>query len=326
MYFRKDKLVHVVVDPILCNVLRPHQREGVKFMYECVTGKRIENAYGCIMADEMGLGKTLQCITLLWTLLKQGPEAKPLIEKAIIVAPSSLVKNWYNEIFKWLNSRVKPLAIDGGSKAEIDVKLTGFMKTYGRRCANPILIISYETFRLHAHVLHQDQVGLVLCDEGHRLKNSENQTYQALMGLKAKRRVLLSGTPIQNDLLEYFSLVHFVNAGLLGTASEFRKKFENPILKGQDAGASDKEREVARERLNELVTVVNKCLIRRTSALLSKYLPLKYELVVCIKMTPLQTQLYKNFIKSDSIRKSMQGNLFIKLLFLLLLKNLYFFK
>lgn len=187
-------------------------------MYECVTGKRIDNAWGCIMADEMGLGKTLQCITLLWTLLKQGPEAKPLIEKAIIVAPSSLVKNWYNEIFKWLGNRVQPLAIDGGSKTEIDSKLRAFMKTYGRRCVNPILIISYETFRLHIHELDKDDVGLVLCDEGHRLKNSENQTYQALMALKANRRVLLSGTPIQNDLLEYFSLVHFVNPGLLGTA------------------------------------------------------------------------------------------------------------
>ncbi|XP_017889475.1 DNA repair and recombination protein RAD54-like isoform X1 [Ceratina calcarata] len=298
-------LVHVVVDPLLCNILRPHQREGVMFMYECVTGKRIENAYGCIMADEMGLGKTLQCITLLWTLLKQGPEAKPLIDKAIIVAPSSLVKNWQNEIFKWLNNKVQPLAIDGGNKADIDRKLTGFMKTYGRRCVNPVLIISYETFRLHAHVLHQDDVGLVLCDEGHRLKNSENQTYQALINLKAKRRVLLSGTPIQNDLLEYFSLVHFVNQGLLGTAQEFRKKFEIPILRGQDASATDDERKIAQERLSELVTVVNKCLIRRTSALLSKYLPLKHELVVCIKMTKLQTDLYKNFIQSDSVRKSM---------------------
>lgn len=113
------------------------------------------------------------------------------------------------------------MAIDGGNKADIDIKLTGFMKTYGRRCANPILIISYETFRLHAHVLHQNEVGLVLCDEGHRLKNFENQTYQALINLKAKRRVLLSGTPIQNDLLEYFSLVHFVNQGLLGTAQVY---------------------------------------------------------------------------------------------------------
>jgi len=79
-FYRTKQLVHVVVDPILCNVLRPHQREGVKFMYECVTGKRIENAYGCIMADEMGLGKTLQCITLLWTLLKQGKELKSVCE------------------------------------------------------------------------------------------------------------------------------------------------------------------------------------------------------------------------------------------------------
>lgn len=62
--------VYVVVDPIVCRVLRPHQREGVKFMYDCVTGVQIPDAFGCIMADEMGLGKTLQCITLLWTLLK----------------------------------------------------------------------------------------------------------------------------------------------------------------------------------------------------------------------------------------------------------------
>lgn len=64
-------------------------------MYECVTGVRIENAFGCIMADEMGLGKTLQCITLMWTLLKQSPQAKSEIDKAIIVAPSSLVKVLY---------------------------------------------------------------------------------------------------------------------------------------------------------------------------------------------------------------------------------------
>jgi DNA repair and recombination protein RAD54 and RAD54-like protein len=66
--------------------------QGVQFMYNCVTGVCIEGSYGCIMADEMGLGKTLQCITLMWTLLRQGPDAKPLIDKAIVVAPSSLVK------------------------------------------------------------------------------------------------------------------------------------------------------------------------------------------------------------------------------------------
>ena len=299
---QSKQLVYVVVDPLLGKILRPHQREGVKFMYDCVTGVKIDGMQGCIMADEMGLGKTLQCITLVWTLLRQGPECKPTIEKAIVVAPSSLVKNWYNEFKKWLGHRVEPLAIDGGSKSEIDKDLSGFMNTFGRKPVNPVLIISYETFRLHAEVLHRGEVGLVLCDEGHRLKNSENQTYQALMGLNAKRRCLLSGTPVQNDLLEYFSLVHFVNEGILGTSQEFRKKFENPILRGRDADATDSEHQRGIEKQQEMAEIVNRCIIRRTQALLSKYLPTKLELVICCTMTPLQTDLYEAYVSSNIVK------------------------
>lgn len=120
------------------------------------------------------------------------------------------------------------------------------------RITTPILIISYETFRLHVGELHKGTVGLIICDEGHRLKNAENQTYQALVQLNCQRRVLLSGTPIQNDLLEYFSLVHFVNVGLLGTASEFRRKFEIPILRGRDADATDAEQKAGEEKLREV--------------------------------------------------------------------------
>ncbi|XP_037855100.1 DNA repair and recombination protein RAD54-like isoform X2 [Chlorocebus sabaeus] len=269
----KEKLpVHVVVDPILSKVLRPHQREGVKFLWECVTSRRIPGSHGCIMADEMGLGKTLQCITLMWTLLRQSPECKPEIDKAMVVSPSSLVKNWYNEVGKWLGGRIQPLAIDGGSKDEIDQKLEGFMNQRGARVPSPILIISYETFRLHVGVLQKGSVGLVICDEGHRLKNSENQTYQALDSLNTSRRVLISGTPIQNDLLEYFSLVHFVNSGILGTAHEFKKHFELPILKGRDAAASEADRKLGEERLRELTSIVN-------------------------RLTPLQTELYKRFLR-----------------------------
>lgn len=78
------------------------------------------------MADEMGLGKTLQCITLLWTLLRQGPEAKPTISKVIIVCPSSLVKNWDKEIKKWLGGRLNAMPMDSGSKAEITAKLSQY--------------------------------------------------------------------------------------------------------------------------------------------------------------------------------------------------------
>ncbi|XP_071952084.1 DNA repair and recombination protein RAD54-like isoform X2 [Antedon mediterranea] len=304
---RENQQVHVVVDPVLSKVLRPHQREGVDFMWKCVTGRQIDNSYGCIMADEMGLGKTLQCITLLWTLLRQGPDASPEIQKAIVVAPSSLVKNWYNEITKWLGNRINALAIDSGSKSEIDKQLDYFMSQTRRRAANPVLILSYETFRLHASVLHKGSVGLVLCDEGHRLKNSENQTYLALNALNAKRRVLLSGTPIQNDLLEYFSLVHFVNTGILGTSQEFKKRFELPILRGRDADASDSMRKKGQEKLEELAKLVNRCIIRRTASILSKYLPIKIEQVVCCRLTPLQSELYRRFVKSKSTEITSNG-------------------
>ena len=71
---------------------------------------------------------------------RQSPDCKPLIEKAVIVAPSSLVKNWYNEIHKWLTGKIEPLAIDGGSKSEIDKQLNSFMNTFGRRPVNPVLV------------------------------------------------------------------------------------------------------------------------------------------------------------------------------------------
>ncbi|XP_041358558.1 DNA repair and recombination protein RAD54-like [Gigantopelta aegis] len=294
--------VHVLVDPVLTKVLRPHQREGVKFMYDCSVGNQIENNYGCIMADEMGLGKTLQCIALIWTLLKQSPDCKPTIEKCMIVAPSSLVKNWQNEINKWLGAKLKTLAIDSGSRKEIDKDLAQFMQQQGRRVMHPILILSYETFRLHAEVLHRGSVGLVICDEGHRLKNSENQTYSALNQLKTRRRILLSGTPIQNDLLEYFSLIHFVNTGILGTAQEFKRRFENIILRGRDADATDSDHKKGVEKLQELAAIVNRCIIRRTQSLLTKYLPVKVEQIICCRLTPLQIALYKAFVRSQTQR------------------------
>ncbi|CAG5131339.1 unnamed protein product, partial [Candidula unifasciata] len=294
--------VHVVVDPVLTRVLRPHQREGVKFMYDCVTGNQIENNYGCIMADEMGLGKTLQCVALVWTLLRQSPNFCPTVTKVIIVCPSSLVKNWQNEFNKWLSSKVTTLAIDSGSKSEIDRNISHFMQQQGRRTQFPVLIISYETFRLHASVLHKGEVGLIICDEGHRLKNSENQTYQALTNLNAKRRILLSGTPIQNDLLEYFSLLHFVNKGILGTAQEFKRRFETPILRGRDADATDEDHKKGEEKLQELLSIVNRCIIRRTQSLLTQYLPVKYEHVICCQLTTLQKSLYQKFVSSQMAR------------------------
>ncbi|KAL8318113.1 hypothetical protein RB597_001501 [Gaeumannomyces tritici] len=284
--------------------------EGVKFMYRCVTGMIDEKANGCIMADEMGLGKTLQCITLLWTLLKQSPEAgKSTIQKAIVACPSSLVRNWANELVKWLGAdAITPFAIDGkASKEELTRQLRQWAISSGRAVTRPVIIVSYETLRLNVEELKHTQIGLMLCDEGHRLKNGDSQTFTALNNLNVTRRVILSGTPIQNDLSEYFSLISFANPALLGTRLEFRKRFEIAILRGRDADATESERAKGDERLKELLGIVNKFIIRRTNDILSKYLPVKYEHVVFCNLAPFQLDLYNLFIRSPEIQALLRG-------------------
>ena len=302
--------VPVVIDPRLTKVLRPHQVEGVKFLYKCVTGKIDENAKGCIMADEMGLGKTLQCIALMWTLLKQSPDAgKSVIQKCIIACPASLVKNWANELVKWLGKdAVTPFAIDGSAKKEeLTMQIRQWCIASGQGVTRPVIIVSYETLRLNIEELKGTKIGLILCDEGHRLKNAESNTYTALNSLDVDRRVILSGTPVQNDLTEYYSLLDFANPNLLGTRNDFRKKFELPILRGRDAGGSDTDREKGEAANAELGSIVNKFIIRRTNDILSKYLPVKYEHVVFCKLAPFQVALYNHFIQSPDIKRLLRG-------------------
>ena len=311
----EDKLskypdVPVVIDPKLAKILRPHQVEGVKFLYRCTAGLIDSRAKGCIMADEMGLGKTLQCLALMWTLLKQSPRGKRTIEKCIIVCPSSLVRNWANEMVKWLGpGALTPLAIDGKSvkNNEIADSLKQWSVASGRNVVRPVLIVSYETLRRHVDKLAGTTVGLMLADEGHRLKNGDSLTFTSLNSLNCERRVILSGTPIQNDLSEYFSLLNFANPGYLGSRNEFRKNFENAILKGRDADATDKEREKSDAKLAELSQLVSKFIIRRSNDILSKYLPIKYEHVIFVKLSPLQETLYNHFITSPEIRKLIKG-------------------
>lgn len=246
----------------------------------------------------------------MWTLLKQSPQAgKSTIQKCVIACPSSLVRNWANELVKWLGKdAVTPFAIDGkASKAELTQQLKQWAIASGRSVVRPVLIVSYETLRLNVGELAETPIGLLLCDEGHRLKNGESQTFVALNNLNVQKRVILSGTPIQNDLSEYFSLLNFANPNLLGTRNEFRKKYELPILRGRDADGTDADRQKGDERLKELLGVVNKFIIRRTNDILSKYLPVKYEHVVFCKLAPFQEDLYKHFISSPSIKSLLRG-------------------
>jgi DNA repair and recombination protein RAD54B len=292
--FPKDgQIVDVVLDPLLSKHLREHQRAGVAFLYECVMGIRDYGGEGCILADEMGLGKTLQTIALLWTLLKQNPvhKAEPVIKKALIVCPVTLINNWQKEFRKWLgNERIGVFVADGKK-----TRLTDF--TMGKSYS--VMIIGYERLRGVAEDLTKGAgIDIVIADEGHRLKTVQNKSAQAIQSLNTPRRIILSGTPIQNDLSEFFSMVNFVNDGLLGTYKQFMKNFENPIVKSRQPDALEKDIELGEARSEELAQETSKFILRRTADILSKYLPPRSEYVLFCNPTPTQANIYRHVLAS----------------------------
>ncbi|GAM35474.1 DNA-dependent ATPase [Talaromyces pinophilus] len=279
-----------------------HQREGVKFLYECVMGLRDYNGEGAILADEMGLGKTLQTITLLWTLLKQNPvyEASPVIKKALIVCPVTLINNWRKEFRKWLgNERIGVFVFDDKRK-----KLTDF--TMGK--AYNVMIVGYEKLRtVQEGLLKGHGVDIVIADEGHRLKTVQNKSGQAIQALNTAKRIILSGTPIQNDLSEFFAAVDLVNPGILGTYRNFMKEFEGPIVRSQQPEATMRDIEKGEARGEELRELTSMFLLRRTADILSKYLPPKTEYVILCNPTSVQASIYRHVLGSP-IFQSALGN------------------
>ncbi|KAJ1459158.1 P-loop containing nucleoside triphosphate hydrolase protein [Pelagophyceae sp. CCMP2097] len=201
------------VPALVCQFLRPHQREGVQFVFECVYGLRGNGGCGAILADDMGLGKTLQSIALLYTLLKcEGAGGEPVAKRVVVVCPCSLVQNWHDEFEKWVNvralgraERVECMALSETSRKTVEAMVEQFLS---HNSFYDIIVLSYETFRTVAPRFARSKRGcdLVICDEAHRLKNAEAQTSKALASLQTRRRVLLSGTPMQNDLGEFFAM------------------------------------------------------------------------------------------------------------------------
>jgi DNA repair and recombination protein RAD54B len=292
---RKEKqIVDVVVDPLLSRHLREHQRQGVQFMYECVMSMR-ESGEGAILADEMGLGKTLQTIALIWTLLKQNPvyEDPPVVKKALIVCPVTLINNWKKEFRKWLgNDRIGVFVVD-----DKKTRLTDF--TMGK--AYNVMIIGYEKFRLVQEDLKKGApIDIVICDEGHRLKTAQNKAAMAIKSLNTERRIILSGTPLQNDLSEFYTMVEFVNPGLLGKYNTFKKEFETPMLKGRQPNASNTDIEKGEARSEELARLVGQFVLRRTSEVIAQYLPPKTETVLFCRPTTAQAALYRAVLESPT--------------------------
>ncbi|KAF9347001.1 DNA repair and recombination protein rad54b [Mortierella sp. AD094] len=269
-------LVDVVVDPLLGRHLRPHQKEGVQFLYECVMQMRDINGQGAILADEMGLGKTLQTIALLWTLLKQSPyhgEESSVVKRALVVCPASLIKNWQMEFKKWLGvERLRVFAVDSKST------LTDF--TLGK--IYPVMIIGYEKLRIVQDELKNSNFDIIICDEGHRLKTANIKTAQAIRSLSTKRRIILSGTPIQNDLCEFYSMIDFVNPGLFENYGTFKRVFEDPIVRSRQPDCPASETTLGQERSQELTRLTSQFILRRTAQVNYEFLPQKCTIQISI--------------------------------------------
>ncbi|PLW41264.1 hypothetical protein PCANC_06822 [Puccinia coronata f. sp. avenae] len=302
--YQNAEVVDVVVDPSLAQSLRPHQVDGLKFMYECTMGLRDVGGHGCILADEMGLGKSVQAISLIWTLMRQNPVSGqgPVIKRAMIVCPVTLVKNWKREIYKWLGrSRLNVFTADG----KCDFKQFSCSHYYN------VLVIGYEKLRTlskEVNSLHPP-IGLIIADEGHRLKSTEAKTTQALRSLKTKRRVVLSGTPIQNNLSEYYAMVDFINPGILDDYRTFKKKFEQPILKSREPHCNPIQRSQGEARAEELAKMSQNYVLRRGSEVIQEHLPRRYDYCVFISPTTVQRNIYEAVLDSPETRAIFSGEI-----------------
>ena len=310
--------VSVVIDPLLSLHLRPHQIAGVEFLYRCVVLNGLEDgkahlSQGCILADEMGLGKTLQVITLAWTLLKQNPLARedresqpgrssiiPLAKRILIVCPVTLISNWRKEIRKWLGSeRVGVFVVDSN---------TNNVRDFNSGNVYSIMIIGYEKVRLLQEDLRTINFDLIVCDEGHRLKSAQNKSAQAIKSFNCKRRIILTGTPMQNDLGEFFVMVDFVNPGLLTNYGTFKKVYEIPIMKSRQPLSTKKDLETGKEQSEALSKITSPFILRRTAQLLSQYLHAKTEYVVFCRPTKVQLIVSNAFLTSSIVSEALRSS------------------
>lgn len=238
--------------------LRPYQESGVKWI-----DYLYKNSLGGCLADDMGLGKTVQTIAVI-SQLYPGEE-KP----TLVVMPRSLLFNWENEL-----TRFAP-----------DVT---FHTYYGpQRDLNEalkanVILTTYAIVRNDIEKLKEIEFDYVILDESQNIKNLEAQTTRAVFLLKAAHRLALSGTPIENNLTELYSLFRFLNPGMLGDADDFNRRYAMPIQRDQDEEAS----RALRRRIFPFM-------LRRLKKDVLKDLPDRVEQTLYVEMTPEQAEYYE---------------------------------
>uniref|UniRef100_A0A1I8IRD6 Helicase ATP-binding domain-containing protein n=1 Tax=Macrostomum lignano TaxID=282301 RepID=A0A1I8IRD6_9PLAT len=266
----------------------------------------------------MGLGKSLSVIAFLHAVMRRCSPKAPLgARSALIVCPLNVALNWTNEFRMWLGDEAtqrrfgeSPLPIRELTSMRLGSdRLTAcreFMETGG------VLIVNYDMFRnlaqgrglsnkrkqreLYRRALLDPGPDIVVCDEGHVLKSGATGLSKAMCEIRTKRRIVLTGTPLQNNLIEYYTMVSFVKPSLLGT----QKEFVNPINNGQHSDSTAFDVQLMKRRAHVLHKMLSGCVHRRDYTALTKYLPPKHEFIINIRLGEVQEQLYRKYL--DQVR------------------------
>uniref|UniRef100_A0A8C4E5W4 DNA helicase n=1 Tax=Dicentrarchus labrax TaxID=13489 RepID=A0A8C4E5W4_DICLA len=307
----KEPLVQVHRN--LVTKLKPHQVDGVQFMWDCCceSVKKIEKSSGsgCILAHCMGLGKTLQVVTFLHTLL--------LCEKldfstALVVCPLNTVLNWLNEFEKWQYGMKDDESLEVTELATVKRPQERAYALQRWQEMGGVMIIGYEMYRnltqgrnikskklkeTFQKTLVDPGPDMVICDEGHILKNEASAVSKAMNSIRTRRRVVLTGTPLQNNLVEYHCMVNFIKENLLGSIKEFRNRFINPMQNGQCADSTLHDVRIMKKRAHILYEMLAGCVQRKDYTALTKFLPPKHEYVLSVRMTPIQCKLYRYYLE-----------------------------
>lgn len=301
----------IEVDKGLVVKLKPHQVEAVQFVWDCtfesVKRSKTEEGSGCILAHCMGLGKTLSLIAFIHTVLVNSKKTK--VHTCMVVAPLNTILNWQYEFEMWQEFTKKEVDVYELSSVKQNVDRAAVLKNW--QSSGGVVIIGYDMFRnltqgSHCKSKNQKKIftetlvdpgpDIIVCDEGHILKNDQSAISKAMNKIKSFRRVVLTGTPLQNNLMEYHCMVSFVKPNLLGTSKEFRNRFVNPITNGQCADSTAHDVKIMKRRAHILHEKLNGCVQRKDYSSLTKYLPPKHEYVIAVRLSPMQMSLYEKYL------------------------------
>ncbi|KAK1939559.1 SNF2 domain-containing protein / helicase domain- containing protein [Babesia divergens] len=269
--------------------LYPHQKKGIKWL-----AGLYERKHGGILADEMGLGKTITVLSFLNALMF-SMESKGLNQderlEVLIVCPITLIAQWKDEMSKWTPS-LKPVVFHGALGSFNKGKLFAGAKRGKHRA----LITSYDTLRIHIDSINVHPWSYVVLDEGQKIRNPDAAITLSVKTLGTPHRLLLSGSPIQNNLVEFWSLLDFVAPGQLGTLPLFVEQFVEPIMRSNNICNASAAYNCAL-RLRSLVHPFIQRNLKSDFADCLK-LPKKTEHIIMCSLTPVQYQVYITLLKT----------------------------